>query len=168
MGLWQLNAFVAWCKHAVDCMKALQGNEKELYPSSGEENKRSEATGETGSTMANLRQVFISWCRCVSQSMRELFRREGRYGTQNGNEAEPNRAAFVNLRGNDVDVAEEYVSVFPVRNEGTTDADGNSNGDMNEYVVEGTAGGTEGGTESNPRSSVSRRRICGLNGAADE
>ncbi len=67
MGLVQLNAFVAWCKHAVECIRVLQGND---YPSSWRR-KRSDRN-DTRSILEGVRQrmkEFVPWFAHASQGV---------------------------------------------------------------------------------------------------
>ncbi len=69
MGIVQLNAFVAWCKDARECVRALSGIDK-----AGSENDRDSRAEETERFCGffNL-EIFVTWCKRGIRRMREFM-----------------------------------------------------------------------------------------------
>ena len=74
MGLVQLNAFVAWCKHAVECIDALEG-----YKYSRWEKRMGRGEGNIRRLMEAVREwqiAFVSWYKRSVRRMWTLLRRD--------------------------------------------------------------------------------------------
>ena len=151
MGLVQLNAFVAWCNHAVDCMNALQGH---ICPVS--EKKDGRGRDEPRRMIQIVRHgqnVFISWCKYTSQRARTLLRGDSENSEQCRNEEE-NIDPSLNEHGSDRDGSQKSMGVLPRANRENSDAD--SIAEANEEALEIAAGTIEDGNRSCRRSSERR------------
>ncbi len=162
MGWIQLNAFVAWCKHAVECVRVLEGYNDETSSSSS---KRTEegARDKTRRMMELLGQwqkVFVSRCKRGSHRMRELLQRDGESSVRRRNRDERNResSVSVNMNENDVDGAEETIHVLSGINgeNRNAEADADSNRNRSSESLERTAESRDDGNESNEESKVGR------------
>ncbi len=163
MGWVQLNAFVAWCKDAMECIRALEGDEYESSSSEGTEGRRRDETKGMMEIMRQWKNLFVSWCKGCGQRMRIRSWRGAVNGMQRGNGDEENResSVTVDIQGNDVDGAEESIGASPDISGHNRDAEagaGSSSG-VNEETVETTANNGEGSYESYAQSSVGRRKV---------
>ncbi len=149
MGLLQLNAFEAWCKHADECIAALCG-------------ARSKTRDDTRTMMEIMRQwqkVFLSKCKRGSRRMRRLLQRDGEGIAEGRNgdveNTEDSVKVDLNTDGNEVHCAKEYLG----SSQGTTGgndyvgADVDSKAEVSEDAVKCTAENCERGTEYNAWSS---------------
>ncbi len=143
MGWVQLNAFVAWCKHAAECIRALEGDDHETSSSSSNsaEGRSKDDRRRMMEIVVHWQKVFVSWCGRMTRQIRALLRRDGENGVQRRNEDEKNREASVNVNGdgdgNDVNGA-EGASPGINRENGKAVADADSNGDEGSQSVEGS------------------------------
>ncbi len=139
MGLVQLNAFVAWCKHGVECIKALQG--AHYLGSEKRKGARREETRTKIGIVREWQKVLVLWCKRRLQRMHICLSRDGGNGEQRGNEFEQQNIELsvnVNEIGNDVDGTENYMDTQRGLNgeERNRDPEADSNARMGELPVE--------------------------------
>ncbi len=68
MGIVQLNAFVAWCENAMECMRALSGKEEEGDPDDRDSMSEMSEQRRSGRETRNLPgllqlEIFVMWCK---------------------------------------------------------------------------------------------------------
>ncbi len=136
MGLVQLNAFVAWCSHAAECLQALKGRADEENRRSSSGSMDNTERGDIKKTTRSVRQwqnVPTSFRKRGPESIRTLLERHGKDGEQCKNRYEENCEASVNvgMHGNDTDGAEEYKSEFLRISGGNRSANADSNAVVN-------------------------------------
>ncbi len=140
MGLVQLNAFVAWCKHAVECLEVLKDTENESDSWSASENMEGSHASEKGAMSERVWRwpmKFVPWCR---------------HGVQPTNDDEGSSEVSVNGHRDDVDDPEANVSAASGLREENWDTDADVNAEVNVQVVESNAGRSDRDEASNTRS----------------
>ncbi len=73
MGFVQLNAFVAWCKHAVECMRALSGKD-------GRNSEEEKISVRRETNRLSQFNRIVAWCKLCSERVVEFV---GRFGVSN-------------------------------------------------------------------------------------
>ncbi len=162
MGLVQLNAFVAWCRHAVHCLESLKGEEDEEFQSASSASVRDRDRGKSRSAMEKVQQwqnlLVSSWKRGW-HSICTLLGKRGKNGEQSRNGDEENSKASVNenVHDNDADDAEEFERGFPRVSGESYYTTVDSNIVPNDESLESATESYEEGTESITYSNSSRR-----------
>ncbi len=165
MGWVQLNAFVAWCKHAVECMEALVGDDYQSSSSSSEslEGGGRDKTRRILGIVGQWRKEFVLKCKRGSHLIRMLLRRDGDNAEQHKNRHRENRESSVNVNvdGNDVDGAEEDIGSLPViiEEKRNPDADADSNVEESGQSVERNSESRDDGNESNAENKASLKKV---------
>ncbi len=163
MGLLQLNAFLAWCNHAMECIRALQGDILYDYVSSVRtEGTRREERRRMMEIVRQWQNMFVSWRNIGLYRMRTLLRRDGENGEQGRNVDEDGSELSVNANvdGTVVGYADEIVGALLGGNGENsyvnTNADSNAevNGQSVECIIESNERGNESTTRSNEQRSA--------------
>ncbi len=105
MGWVQLNAFVAWCKDAVECIRALEEYDGLRWrPERGEGRSKAWWRGMI-ETVGQWKNVIVSWCKGCWQRMRRILWRGDETVSEGGDGDGENREASVavNMEENDLE-----------------------------------------------------------------
>ncbi len=168
MGWVQLNAFVAWCKHAVECIRALDRNDSDTPASESAEGRGGDKKRRMAEIVAQWQKVIVLWCKRESNRMCTFLRRDGENTQQRRDGDEENRESSVrvNVDGNGVDGVEDHLGASPGINEeyGNAEAEADLNVCESGQSVEHIAEGRDSGDESNAESIVSRGSVDDGNG----
>ncbi len=95
MGLVQLNAFVAWCKHAVESIRVLEGQDDQRSDR-GERAGRNQTSAME--TVLQWQNMFVSWCKSGSQRIGAFVRMGRENGEHRRNGDEESSQLSVNTR----------------------------------------------------------------------
>ncbi len=159
MGLLQLNAFVAWCKHAVDCMKALDADEYEAYlrfmlKSAGGRGRRGKR--RITAISGQWQNMVVSWWKRGLQCIRRLVWRCGQNGEEHRNGDGENNEPSVNVNG-----GEQFMGALPgIRGESRDKGDdGDADADESEEHIERTPESSERDNDSNTLSSMGLGKV---------